>query len=156
MIEELTNRLALPEVDEHGYSECPFARELYEDKEVAARNLEKQFMRLQGYLMPLANEIDRCRKNLEKIKAGGGQIHSGDARNGYERARAVQLKEYNELIALRVKAYDLLDRATKLLKEASQKNWPEKEMQDNEPEGFQSTSERRINNLIEMGPIKGV
>ena len=59
-IKELESALALPEVNEDGSSECPFAEDLYAKKEALEEQVTHYLEKLMHYDKALDNEIKRC------------------------------------------------------------------------------------------------
>ena len=65
---------SLPRVDEKGSSECPFAEDLFAQKEELEAKLSNAAPTLRAYLAALEREVSRCQGNLGKIRAGAGQV----------------------------------------------------------------------------------
>lgn len=54
----------LPRVDSDGQSECPFAAQLFTQKDNAAEKVEKLHAYMSNYLQTVDEEIQRCHHNL--------------------------------------------------------------------------------------------
>jgi len=114
----------LPKVDSKGYSECPFAEDLYAYKETAAANLTKAVKILRKRIAPAKKEVDRCRQNLDQISSDSRKLHEEHARADYKNAKKAQLSEYNRAILRSKRLFETLKRAEDELKNAEIKKWP--------------------------------
>ncbi|MBC2714917.1 MAG: hypothetical protein HF978_06370 [Desulfobacteraceae bacterium] len=178
ILEELISKAnQLPKIDENGFSECPFAEELYAYKEKAARNLEKAIKRLRQYILPVEREIERCRQNLKKISSDRQKLHDDEAKKNYNNAKEAQLSEYNQAIQRRKRLFEIIQKADKELEKAKEKKWPPGDLKEQNSFNPESASgsivtprnngmpnhnhretpvfEKEINSLISMGPIGG-
>jgi hypothetical protein len=124
-VEELiSNASQLPKVDKNGYSECPFAEELYARKEKAVKNVEKALKELQQFRATVKKEVDRCRHNLNLVGNDSKRLRTDQPKEGYDRARKAQVSEYNRAIMRQKKLFELFKRANEALKKAKEKKWP--------------------------------
>jgi len=116
----------LPKVDEQGKSECPFAEELYADKEEALANVERESGRLEEYLDWVEQEIERCQRNLDRIRFDRNGLDLDEAREQYEAALESQQHELNTFIHQKKRLNDLMIRKNQLLTKAQDKRhtWP--------------------------------
>ena len=120
----------LPKVDEEGYSECPFAEQLYAQKQEQQQELQQHLEKLKTDLAQTETEIQKCNSNANIVASDQGQLHSQDVFERYEQAedklksKLEQLREKRTCIRLKI------EDVKKLLAKAGEKNWP-----DGEPEG---------------------
>jgi len=120
----------LPKVDEEGYSECPFAEQLYAQKQEQQQELQQHLEKLKTDLAQTETDIQKCNSNASIVGSDQGQLHSQDVFERYEQAgdklksKLKQLHEKRTHIRLKIKDVE------KLIAKANEKNWP-----DGEPEG---------------------
>ena len=77
---------SLPEVDEDGYSECPFAEDMYAQKEEIQATLGSQLKDLYREQEAIEAEITCCKNNLVVISAHESRIHRDSVRDRYSQA----------------------------------------------------------------------
>ena len=116
----------LPLVEKDGSSECPFAEDLYADKEEALENAEKCLQGARGYLPLLDREITRCSRNLSTISADKGNLHDENAKDQYQSALEAQKRIYQKKVESKKELLKLLQQAEQLLSKARAKNYPGK------------------------------
>ena len=127
LLDKLTSKAnQLPKVDEKGNSECPFAEELYANKEEALTEVAKESKKLEQYLDRVEQEIKRCRKNLDLIQLDRASLNLDEARKQYDAAEKTQQQELDKFIYLKKRLTDLKTRKNKLFKTAQDKRhtWP--------------------------------
>ena len=125
----------LPRVDEDGGSECPFAEDLYAQKEEAERELTKGIQKLEGFLPVLDREIARCRNNMNRIKADASSLNRQEAKNGYSQAEKQQRYQYQKNVEDRKKVLFVLKKANLALEIAQSKKFPGRKPQRSSPFG---------------------
>jgi len=176
LIDELVSKAnQLPNVDKNGYSECPFAEDLYADKEKAVDDVERALTKLMQYIDPVKGEVDRCRHNLKQINADSKMLRTDPAKKDYDFAKKIQASEYNQAIERRKKLFELIQRAVEELHKAKEKQQPlgKPEAQRNfnsaavsgpRGSGFQSIDlsssraskpsfNKEMSNLLSIGPL---
>jgi len=177
LLDKLTSKAnQLPKVDEKGNSECPFAEELYADKEEALTEVAKESKKLEQYLDRVKWEIKRCRKNLEQIRFDRTNLTLDEARKQYDAAKETQQRELNKFIHLKKRLNDLKTRKNMLLKTAQDKRhtWPIGKPKRNDhfnPEAIldsvlasrsngvqdrlpsRPAFNRELNSLLDLGPL---
>ena len=115
LLDKLTSKAnQLPKVDEKGNSECPFAEELYADKEEALTEVAKESKKIEQYLDRVEQEIKRCRKNLDLIRFDRTNLTLDEARKQYDAAKEAQQRELNKFTHLKKRLNDLKTRKNKL------------------------------------------
>jgi hypothetical protein len=124
ILKVLEGKLALPKVDEKGYSECPFAEELYAYKEQAERVVVRESKKLQPYLELVKQERERCRKNLNRLRVDMNSLNLDEAKKKYEIAKHSLKRKYNKAVYQRTLLIDLIKRTDELLKVSRAKKWP--------------------------------
>jgi len=124
-MEELAEAVAvLPRVDKDGSSECPFAEQLYRQKEEAHLEAQGELNDLEELLRAVDQEIGRCRKNLVRLGQGEGNIKSPETRNRYSGATAAQGTQYKKALEQRKRVLDLIEALKALLRESAQERYP--------------------------------
>jgi hypothetical protein len=83
----------LPRVHKDGSSECPFAEELFADKEAIQRELESLSGQLHKHYETATEELKRCKRNRNVIREDEGQLYGVAAQNAYERAQKASDEE---------------------------------------------------------------
>ena len=108
-LETKTN--VLPKVDEKGNSECPFAEDLYVQKEQADEKVAEQLQTLRRLLELLEEELARLQANLGQVRADANSLHLESAIERYLSAeRSLEhhiqrnLEQRNKLIELILQA----------------------------------------------------
>jgi len=124
-IKELESKLStLPRVDEEGTSECPFAEDLYAQKEEAEENLSRLLPILQEFISLLDREVSRCQHNLDRIRSGADNLANPEAKRRFQAAEWAQKQEYLRAVEDRRTADYLLEKAAVVLKRAQSKKFP--------------------------------
>jgi hypothetical protein len=114
----------LPKVDERGDSECPFAEDLYAQKEEEMEKVRKHLEKLRGLLVILENEITRLRCNLSRVQTDGSSLHLESAKERYQSAKQGLEHHINKNQDKKKKILNLMSRAEKMLSLAGAKKWP--------------------------------
>lgn len=124
-LEQLKTKVrTLPRVESDGSSECPFAANLYIDKEEATEKVNQRLQEVRGYLPLLEREIARCSHNLSTISADKGNLHDEKAIEQYQAALHAQQHHYQKAIDQKMTLLDLIKRVEQLLKGAEAKKYP--------------------------------
>jgi hypothetical protein len=166
---------SLPNVDKDGNSECPFAEDLYAQKDEFMEKVEQESQKMYRYLSLVEHEITRCRANLERISADAGSLNFDEAKKKYEAAMRSQESEYNEVIGKRKALIDLIKMVEETLSMARSKMFPGRKPQKGfrfpagRSEGWEATQsasgeayettpgrpslKNEIDNLISVGPL---
>ena len=121
---ELDGKTALPRVEADGSSECPFAENLYAQKEEAEEKLIQSVHLLEECLPMLDREISRCRSNWDRIRVDSQQLHGPEARNGYTASEQEQMHQYNTLVEDRKQIPHVLKKAGLVLEMAQGIKFP--------------------------------
>ena len=83
-VQELLRSLEiLPRVDEEGGSDCPFAENLFAQKEQAAATLREDLSELLSIKQELVEEIGRLRENLDLVNFDAAKLRTPAALEGY-------------------------------------------------------------------------
>jgi hypothetical protein len=114
----------LPKVDDKGGSECPFAENLYAQKEEAASNVIEKLKKASRYLALLEQEISRLRHNLAQIQSDTGALHLDQAKEKYITAKRSEQIQIEKNIHRKMRLSDVIARAEKLIQLAHKKKWP--------------------------------
>lgn len=128
-MEKLLNNLAkkaeiLPEVDQKGRSECPFAERLYAAKDNAENEVTEQLEKLKKYPDALDKEISGCERNLNLIQADSSHLRLKEARKNYSHAEGSLEAHYKKAVRLKKMMLDLITRAKKDLRKTKAKKCP--------------------------------
>jgi hypothetical protein len=175
LVEGLLNAISvLPKVDEEGNSECPFAEDLYAQKEEAAEKVEAELPKLRGYVGVVEQEIARCEANLQEINADSGSLNLPEAKGKYNEAVRAQETQYKKAIGQRKALTDTISRAEEALSLSRSKAFPVRKPQksyhppvggfggggtpwstDIADRAFQGrpSFKREMDNLISLGPL---
>jgi hypothetical protein len=179
LLETLQSKVdVLPKVDDKGRSECPFAENLYAQKEEAADKVTEELNKASRYMALLEQEIARLRRNLSQIEGDSSSLHLDQAKEKYLTAKQFQEIHIQKNIQRKKRLSDLIARAEKLLQHARKKMWPGGKpkdrfhpppLMDREPNSggvadFQATSslalssqrpeiKNEIDNLMSLGPL---
>ena len=125
LVEELFSKIrVLPKVDQEGNSECPFAEDLYAQKDESMEKVEKESQKLPRYLGLVEKEIARCSANLEQISADRSSLNLEEAKEKYNVAKRSQESQYNSAIQQRKALVDLISRTEQALAMARSKEFP--------------------------------
>lgn len=125
LLEELTSKVrVLPKVDQEGNSECPFAEELYAQKDECMEKVERESHKLQHYLVLVEEEIARCRANLERISADASSLTLKEPKERYAVAKRSQESQYNSAVRQRKALLDLIFKTEEVLALARSKSFP--------------------------------
>ena len=115
---------SLPRVDDMGSSECPFAEDLYAQKEELEAALGQDVAMLHGYLAALQDEVARCEKNLERIRTDAGSLTVPEALDAYRTAEDAQNDEYYQAVTDRDAIVLVLPRAEAALQVSRSRKYP--------------------------------
>jgi len=124
-IEDLDRSVhSLPDVDEDGNSECPFAEELYAEKEKRQKKLQSQLKEFYKIIEAIDAEIGRCKKNLTVITAHQNKINSDKIRDQYTEEEAKLAGRITQLIKIKQEVRKAIKACKKAIAEASAKHYP--------------------------------
>ncbi len=86
-VQNLNRKLEiLPRVDQEGGSDCPFAEDLFAQKEEAAAALREDLSGLLAIKRELEEELGRCESNLGQVGLDRGRLRTHPALEGYDAA----------------------------------------------------------------------
>jgi len=126
-VEELLHAARqLPEVNEDGSSECPFAEEWYAKKEEAQEKVSQCLKQLDEYSCWITEEIGRCKNNMTVISAQQDKLNNDRPRKYFSDAEAQLAAIYKRLITLLEKVKEIFMKAQEAFREAAQKQYPGK------------------------------
>jgi hypothetical protein len=130
LLEKLMKKTTeLPKVDKDGQSECPFAENLFAEKdehvETAVRNLKE----MRGYLAQMEKLIDRHRRNLDQIRADSGELQQTSLKENYAFAEVSQEFYYKRALQRRKMLHHLITWTERVLTLARAKKFPGKKPQ---------------------------
>ena len=136
LLSKLENSLGLPDVDEDGHSECPFAEHIYAEKEEAEEVVTRLLENFHGYLQVIEKRLKECEINLRQIRADSTQLNSAEAREHYSAAEIAEIIENSVYMRQKRQVEDIIPRMEKALAEAAKKQYPGKKPEKSE--GFLS------------------
>lgn len=128
-VTELEAAMALPHVDKRGGSECPFAEDLYAEKERLEREVLTGVTRLSGYLLTLEKWIENCRENIERIEGDGQKLHGAEAQGCYSDAVNHLQTEYRRAVQDKDAVSIAVKKAKAVLQVSSTRKFPGREPQ---------------------------
>jgi len=120
----------LPQVSKEGHSDCPFAKQLYVQKEEAHNKADAALSRLERVLEDVNKEIARCRNNMKLLEQGKDDLKTPRTRGGYSGAITAQAGQYKRALEQRKKLLDLIGALKALLKESARKKYPGMDHED--------------------------
>ena len=127
---ELESALALPEVNEDGSSECPFAEDLFAKKEAIEGQVANDLKKLNRYAKVLDYEIKRCQRNLTKIQADGSKLNLQEASGHYSQAADAQQQQLQSAIEDKDAVSVVLSKAQAVLNVSRTRKYPGKKPQE--------------------------
>lgn len=167
LLEELENYYPMmPNVQQNGTSECPFAEDMYRKKQKLENKVSEKANTLRDMDAELNREVERCRRNLQRISSDAAKINSGATREKYAEGIGRQENEYVQATALKNEVAELLYRADATLAASRKKTFP-MPLEDRMPSGglqmcassypdansdLELTQE--VNDLLSMGPVE--
>lgn len=117
---------SLPEVSEDGGSECPFAEELYADKEEKQRELEGRFQQLHVYKQAVEELISKCDNDLVVVASHQDRIHGDKAREHYSQAEVELAAKRRQFLKTRLEIEEMIKKVDQALRESVSKRYPGK------------------------------
>lgn len=125
LVKELTDKTeSLPKVDRNGQSECPFAEDMFVEKEEAIKKTARQINTLRDHIAALNEEITVGRRNLELIQADSSRLRLNETRHGYSQAEESVENRHKKAIYLRKGITDTIPLAEAAIRKAKKKKWP--------------------------------
>lgn len=171
LIENLKTRIRiLPVVDEKGQSECPFAEQLYFQKDEAEQKLNEHLKKGSKYSDLLSKEISRGHENLSRIKSDRSSLNNPQAKEKYEFALHAQKQNINKYIEQLKELENVISKATESLQMSKSSQWPLGKPKErgfgssnntNSPKSLHETDlsgpsvKTEANSLISIGPLSG-
>jgi hypothetical protein len=113
----------LPTVDREGFSECPYAEELYAKKEERAKELRNLQQLLFEYRAAAEKEIERLRHNRMTVAHDASQLDSADAKGHYSKAEDDLETQYNDHDAMRKRLVQKINASKKALSDSNDRVW---------------------------------
>lgn len=114
----------LPKVDEDGHSECPFAEELYKQKEEAQKKVVSCMKKLDEYQRWVKGQIKKCSDNLVVVSANADKLNNDVPKREFTEAEVRLAAIYKKLVRLKVKVKKGIKECQKSIQKAAQKNYP--------------------------------
>ena len=115
---------SLPRVNTKGSSECPFAEDLYAQKEELESAVGRDVAMLGGYLAALQEDVARCENNLQRIRTDAGNLTVPEALDAYGTAENTQNDEYYQAVTDRDSIVLVLPRAESALLVSRHRKYP--------------------------------
>ena len=116
----------LPKVDDEGSSDCPFAGNLYTQKEEAEEKVIEIIGRLERYQDLVEKELARCRRNLKRIELDAKTVRLKTVKDKYYQAANAQESEYLKAVQQKKTLKELISRCNEVLANSRKKRWPGK------------------------------
>jgi coenzyme F420-reducing hydrogenase alpha subunit len=171
LVENLKTKVGvLPVVDDKGGSECPFAEQLYFQKEEAEEKLNEHLKKGAQYVDLLSKEISKGHENLSRIKSDRSSLNNPQAKEKYEFATKAQKQNINKNIEQLRELEDVISKATECLRISKSSQWPLGKPKErgfgssnnsNSPKRQHETDlsgpslKTEANSLISIGPLSG-
>lgn len=177
-LEKLQSKIdILPKVDKEGRSECPFAENLYAEKENVAEEVAEKLKRLRLCFLFVVRELSHLHQDLARTQADAGSLHLKKAKEQYSRAVDGLRVHIEKNIQRKNKITDLISQTEKLLSLAHSKKWPlgkpkermrfpsifsgqnsisESGVNSSRPSLSGTPLNKEIGNLFTLGPLEGI
>ena len=114
----------LPRVDDKGNSECPFAEDLYAERDEAEERVAEALQDASGYMELLDREIARLRGSFGRVQADANSLNSLRAKEEYQNAAQALEHHIGKNLERRKALSELIASAEKLLAFSRAKKWP--------------------------------
>lgn len=114
----------LPTVKADGRSDCPFAPEMYRQKEQLEAKVRDRLSALRRMNQVVQQEMDRCTRNLQRIGADMRKLNSNEVRRQCQKAETRQEEEYMEALSTRRRLDQALLRADATVGASRRKVFP--------------------------------
>ena len=153
-----------PKVDEKGNSECPFAEDLYAQKDQAAEEVASYLEKLRILLELVKEELASLRANLSKVESDSGALHSENAKKMYLSAQQGLEQHIQKNLDRKKEILDLISLAKEMLRLAHEKRWPLGKPErhalfppvtPSSPSNSGLSLKREVDGLFSLGPIGG-
>lgn len=149
LYENLKNAIShLPSVDKNGYSECPFAEELYKKKQQAAESLSFQMRKLDKYLKWVEDQILKCTNNLIIVSANADKLNGDWPKKDFTDTEVRLAGIYKRLVKLKCQLKRLICESQELLQIAWKRNYET----DQDPE---YRANQVLDNMVGKRPVGG-
>ncbi|MBM3334355.1 hypothetical protein FJY63_06815 [Candidatus Sumerlaeota bacterium] len=128
----------LPKVDEDGNSECPFARELYEQAREALGRIQGCYHHLLELVPRVDAELAKLQNDLQIIVTHAGSLDSTQAKGEFDAARDLQYRRIERLTILKTALLSLakvMEMAISLGREKISRMFEEKDELDSNAKG---------------------
>ena len=177
LLENLSKKTTeLPKVDDEGNSECPFAEDLYAEKEEAIERVAEELNQLRRDREVVDQVVERHRRSLDVIRTDAGSLHSERAKEQYSFAGLSQEHSCREAIRCQNELSEIISWAENTLAMARSREFPGGKPQKKfrPPAGLanglassgttevqsqasgspsKQSFENEINNLMDLGPL---
>ena len=162
-LEDLWPRM--PKVEEDGESECPFAEDLYREKQELERQIAERLSTLRSQLKDVSQEVERCKRNLARISVDAEKLSRPEARSKYAESWGRQEQEYVEAIDVKRRVEEVLRRAGATMAASGRKEFPGGLNEDAGPTGLPAsassypaasgagTIEQRTDDMLSLGRL---
>jgi len=117
--ETLTATRQLPKVDEDGFSECPFAEQLYAKKEEAVTGAEHCLQKFYEYRDWIDEQLEKCQENLSVISSGKGSLNTDSPHDRLSEAEVQQEAFIKRLENLAEQIDEACEQLNEAIREAS-------------------------------------
>jgi len=125
----------LPRVDSQGRSECPFAEDLYRQKEKKHRSAERELHFLDTCLSTISIELGRCRRNMELLSKATKELETPWSRHGASVALERAIRRYKLVQRQQREFRRVYDALAAVLEESRGKTFPVQKTDDVPPRG---------------------
>lgn len=154
----------MPKVDASGKSECPFAEDMQRAKMDREKKVSEKANTLRGMKAELDREVERCKRNLQRISVDASKLGTGAAREKYAEGMGRQEREYVEASRLKDEVTQLLLRVDATLAASRKKSFPMPLDERMPGSGIQMSASsypddndnheltQEVNDLLSMGP----
>jgi uncharacterized protein YdhG (YjbR/CyaY superfamily) len=117
---------SLPEVDQEGHSECPFAEDLYAKHEELRDKVQKRLAELNDCLTFVAERITKVGNDLVVVSTHEDRLNRDRPRAHFSEAEAQLAALYKRYLQLQERIKQAIQFVNDVLQEASTKRFPGK------------------------------
>lgn len=125
LVDELDMAMTcLPHVEESGGSECPFAEDLYAQKEELEGKVVCEVEKMHSCIAELEHQIQRYKGNLTRIQTDSGKLNLEETQECYSDAMDAQEKQIRQTEQDIDAVSVVLAKAEAVLKVSQKRNYP--------------------------------
>jgi len=126
---------SLPNVDQEGDSECPFAEQLYAKHEELRKKVQRHLAKLHECLAVVDDQIREYGHDLAVVSAHKDRLNRDRPRDHFSEAEAELASLYKRCLQVRVRVEEAIRFVDEVLQQAATKRFPGRLPRDREQSG---------------------